>query len=97
MSKIRLEQGLFSTGVRTYRSINGKVSVVCWIVNRCKVCGRFLDKRHFKYCPNHSVGSKEYFKINKESYHKWNKNYREENHERELNRHREWYRNTLLR
>ena len=91
MHKFRIEKGLFSSGVRTYKSINGKVSIVCWSQNRCMVCGKFLDKRHFKYCSKHTVGSPEYFEINKDSYHKWNKNWREENHEYDLERRRKYF------
>lgn len=91
--RISIGNGLSSTGYRTYRNDNKnhKQILVSWIQRRCKVCGRFLSKRQGKYCDNHGLGSKEYFEINKEKYHKWNKNWREQNYESELQRHRDWY------
>lgn len=41
-----------SSVLRTYtqHKYRGKKILVCWIQNRCKKCGRFLNKRKLKYC-----------------------------------------------
>lgn len=78
--------GLLSTGVRTYK-VNGMV-LVAWTQKRCKVCGHFLKKGKGDYCSKHGVGTKEYFLLNKDSYHRYAKKWRETHHEYDLKRHR---------
>ena len=82
--------GCFSTGYRVYKSSSS--DLISWSQRRCEVCGRFLSKRQMRYCANHSVGSKEYFELNKENYHEWNKQYRETHSKEEKLRHGDRYR-----
>lgn len=80
--------GLLTTGVRTYKVKD--MSLVAWSQRQCLFCGCFLRKTQRKYCEKHGTGSKEYFLLNKERYHTYNKKWREANLEHERERHNDY-------
>lgn len=82
--------GFLSTGNRVYDQVNKKMVLSTWTQKKCVICNSFLTKFQRKFCSKHGVGSKEYFEFNKENYHRDNKNWREKNHEYDLQRHQNY-------
>jgi len=87
--------GIRTTGVRTYRTEDGKSKLVVWTDKLCVICNCFLTKEQHKFCAKHGVGSKEYTAYNKERYHAYNEKYRGTHHSQEIKRHAENYRKTV--